>query len=187
MEREARQALNAEMERLAEINRIIRLRAMYDPVPAPIPLMPNNANMEEEREPDASQAAPVRRYGNGDRGKVNFRPSNNHSDEDEEREEEKPVKKRAPKRHRKIVRASRMNDQALRRLARRGGVKRISKAVLDAARDALKKFLTPIIYTATEIVKMKGRNTVTNTDMVYALKYHGRTLYGYSDQTVFTR
>ncbi|CAG8466276.1 7485_t:CDS:2 [Scutellospora calospora] len=56
---------------------------------------------------------------------------------------------------------------AIRRLARRGGVKRISGLIYEETRDAV---------TYTEHAK---RKTVTSLDVVYALKRQGRTLYGF--------
>ena len=68
---------------------------------------------------------------------------------------------------------------AIRRLARRGGVKRISGLIYEKTRGGLKVFLENVIrdaVTYTEHAKMK---TVTAMDVVYALKRQGRTLYGF--------
>ena len=89
---------------------------------------------------------------------------------------------------------------AIRRLARRGGVKRISGLIYEETRGVLKVFLENVSYlvifslrapkltdlydiqvirdsvTYTEHAK---RKTVTALDVVYALKRSGRTLYGF--------
>ena len=88
--------------------------------------------------------------------------------------------------------------QAIRRLARRGGVKRISGLIYEETRGVLKIFLENVSHpylilrytsrptfppqvirdsvTYTEHAK---RKTVTALDVVYALKRSGRTLYGF--------
>ena len=68
---------------------------------------------------------------------------------------------------------------AIRRLARRGGVRRISGLVYEEVRDVVKVFLTKVIEDAVEYTKHAQRQTVTALDVVYALKHSGRTLYGY--------
>lgn len=67
----------------------------------------------------------------------------------------------------------------LRRLARRGGVKRISGICYDETRGALKEYLTKIIKDAVVYTAHANRKTVTAGDVVYALKRNGKTLYGY--------
>ena len=68
---------------------------------------------------------------------------------------------------------------AIRRLARRGGVKRISFYIYEYSRDVLRTFLTGIIRDAVTYTEHAKRKTVTAMDVVYALKRHGRTLYGF--------
>ncbi|KAJ6516954.1 histone H4 [Mycena vitilis] len=68
---------------------------------------------------------------------------------------------------------------ALRRLARRGGVKRLSHTTYDDMRGALKIFLQGIIRDAVLYTEHGYRNTVTPLDVMYALKRSGRTLYGF--------
>ena len=67
---------------------------------------------------------------------------------------------------------------AIRRLARRGGVKRISGLIYDETRGCLKNFLTTTIRDAVTYTEHAKRKTVTTMDVVYALKRSGRTLYG---------
>ncbi|KAE8216071.1 hypothetical protein CF319_g8955 [Tilletia indica] len=68
---------------------------------------------------------------------------------------------------------------SIRRLARRGGVKRISAGVYDEARSVLHGFLTRLIADSIAYSDHAKRNTVTSLDVIYALKRQGRTLYGY--------
>jgi len=68
---------------------------------------------------------------------------------------------------------------AIRRLARRGGVKRISADIYAEARSILKNFLEIIIKDAVTYTEHSRRKTVSSVDIIYALKRHGKTLYGY--------
>jgi len=68
---------------------------------------------------------------------------------------------------------------AIRRLARRGGVKRISALIYDESRIVLKAFLESIIRDAVTYTEHARRKTVTALDVVYALKRQGRSLYGF--------
>ncbi|XP_041037778.1 histone H4-like [Carcharodon carcharias] len=81
------------------------------------------------------------------------------------------------KRHRKVLcdNIQGITKPAIRRLACRGGVKRISGLIYEETRGVLKVFLENVI-SDTEHAK---RKTVTAMDVVYALKRQGRTLYGF--------
>jgi histone H4 len=68
---------------------------------------------------------------------------------------------------------------AIRRLARRGGVKRISFYIYEYAREVLKAFLQGVVRDAITYTEHAKRKTVTAMDVVYALKRQGRTLYGF--------
>lgn len=68
---------------------------------------------------------------------------------------------------------------AIRRLARRGGVKRISGLIYDETRSVLKTFLDGVVRDAVTYTEHAKRKTVTAMDVVYALKRQGRTLYGF--------
>lgn len=65
----------------------------------------------------------------------------------------------------------------IRRLARQGGVKRMKPAVCDEMRDALKDFLTSVVGKAVTIMEYGRRRTVTEADILIALKHEGVTLY----------
>ena len=88
---------------------------------------------------------------------------------------------------------------AIRRLARRGGVKRISGLIYEETRGVLKIFLENVsphrlvrfVYSSSDLFNSQvirdsvtytehaKRKTVTSLDVVYALKRSGRTLYGF--------
>ena len=68
---------------------------------------------------------------------------------------------------------------AIRRLARRGGVKRISGLIYEETRGVLKVFLEGVIRDAVTYTEHAKRKTVTSLDVVYALKRQGRTIYGF--------
>ena len=87
------------------------------------------------------------------------------------------------KRHRKILRDSvyGITKAAIRRLARRGGVKRMSGLIYEETRGVLKVFLENIIGDASEYTKCANRKTITAMDVVYALKRQGKTIYGFNE------
>ncbi|TRY68642.1 hypothetical protein TCAL_17451 [Tigriopus californicus] len=89
----------------------------------------------------------------------------------------KGLGKGGAKRHRKVH--SRITKPAIRRLARRGGVKRISGLIYEETRGVLKVFLENVIRDAVTYTEHAKRKTVTAMDVVYALKRQGRTLYGF--------
>ncbi|OAO13969.1 histone H4 [Blastocystis sp. ATCC 50177/Nand II] len=95
--------------------------------------------------------------------------------------EEKGLGKGGAKRHRKVMRDNILGitKPAIRRLARRGGVKRISGLIYDETRSVLKTFLDGVVRDAVTYTEHAKRKTVTAMDVVYALKRQGRTLYGY--------
>ena len=68
---------------------------------------------------------------------------------------------------------------AIRRLARRGGVKRISSLIYEETRNVLRSFLENVIRHSVTYTEHAKRKTVTALDVVYALKRQGRTLYGF--------
>ena len=66
---------------------------------------------------------------------------------------------------------------AIRRLARRGGVKRISADIYEETRLNLKLFLQSILQDICAVVEMCKRKTVCTSDVVWALYRQGRTIY----------
>jgi histone H4 len=93
----------------------------------------------------------------------------------------KGLGKGGAKRHRKVLRDNiqGITKPAIRRLARRGGVKRISGLIYEETRGVLKVFLENVIRDAVTYTEHARRKTVTAMDVVYALKRQGRTLYGF--------
>ena len=83
--------------------------------------------------------------------------------------------------HRKAIKdaINGITKPALRRLARRGGVKRISGQIYDECRDALRSFLDRVLRDATTYTEHGHRKTVTTMDVIYALKRNGSTIYGF--------
>ncbi|XP_035665439.1 histone H3.3-like type 1 [Branchiostoma floridae] len=63
---------------------------------------------------------------------------------------------------------------AIRRLARRGGVKRISGLIYEETRGVLKVFLENVIRDAVTYTEHAKRKTVTALDVVYAFKREAR-------------
>ncbi|KAK6969520.1 histone-fold-containing protein [Favolaschia claudopus] len=85
------------------------------------------------------------------------------------------------KRHRKVLRDTiqSITKPDIRRLARRGGVKRMSGLIYEETRKVLKLFLENVIRDSVMYTDHAKRKTVTALDVVYALKRSGRTLYGF--------
>ena len=85
------------------------------------------------------------------------------------------------KRYRKNIRDNihGITKPAIRRLARRGGVKRISGLVDEEIRSVLKVFLESLVENSRTYAEHARRKTITLTDVVYALKRMGITLYGF--------
>ncbi|KAI9171081.1 histone H4 [Paramyrothecium foliicola] len=91
----------------------------------------------------------------------------------------------AAKRHRKIARdtISGITAPAIRRMARRGGVKRISKMIYEDARTALKERLQEILRLCVLYVDHRKAKTVTVQDVIYSLRTLGRPIYGFDPET----
>lgn len=85
------------------------------------------------------------------------------------------------KRIKKLVRGSTpVTRGAIRRLARRGGAKRLSSLIYDDVRGCLKGFVERVVRDATAYTEHAKRKTVTAGDVVNSLKKSGRMLYGYA-------
>ena len=93
----------------------------------------------------------------------------------------KGLGKAGMKRHRKVLRDNiqGITKPAIRRLARRGGVKRISGLMYEETRSVLKTFLEALLRDVILYTHHANRMTVTSMDVVMALKRQGRTLYGF--------
>ena len=68
---------------------------------------------------------------------------------------------------------------AIRRLARRGGVRRLSGLIHDEVRQTLKGFVERTVSAAVAYTEHARKRTVTTGAVVAALKKNGRMLYGY--------
>jgi histone H4 len=110
------------------------------------------------------------------------------SDAREKKFKPESMGKDGPKRDRKVFGRFRqvlrdniqgITKPAIRRLARRGGVKRISGDIYEETRSVLKVFLENVIRDVLIYIEHGCRRTITATDVVYALKRHGHTLYGF--------
>lgn len=85
--------------------------------------------------------------------------------------------KRHGKKNKEAIQGITKND--IRRLARRGGVKRLSVLMHEETRGVLLVFLEDIIRDSIAFTEHARRKTVTAMDVVYALKRQGRALYGF--------
>jgi histone H4 len=87
----------------------------------------------------------------------------------------------AGKRVKKILRsnASSVSAGSIRRLARRGGVKRIAAPVYGEVRDVLRRFVDGVVRDATAFTEHGKRRTVSVQDIVAALRKRGRAIYGF--------
>jgi histone H4 len=88
----------------------------------------------------------------------------------------------ATKRQKKVVseNSKSVTKGSIRRLARRGGCKRISGEIYDEVRKTLKSFVEGVVRDATAYTEHAKRKTVTALDVVNALRKRGKTLYGYA-------
>ena len=92
-------------------------------------------------------------------------------------------------RHRKVLRnhMEGITKSDIRRCARRGGVKRISSDVYPEVRSILKSFLQRIVLTAVTYTEHARRKTVNVYDVIHALKWEGRPMYGFVIQPTYTK
>merc|ERR1712060_387744 len=92
-----------------------------------------------------------------------------------------PVGKGGANRTRKVLRDNiqGITKPAIRRLARRGGGKRIRGLIYEETRGVLKTFLENTLRDSITYTEHARRKTVTALDIVYALKRQGRTIYGF--------
>lgn len=87
------------------------------------------------------------------------------------------------KRHKKMLRNNieGITKGSIRRLSRRGGVKRIGSKCYDTTRDVLSEFVRNMVHDAVCYVEYRGAMTVTAQDILMALKRRGATMYGALD------
>lgn len=85
------------------------------------------------------------------------------------------------RRHKKVLRdtVQGITRNDIRRLARRGGVVRMSAGIYEHTRHYLSMFLSDTIKDAFMYCDHAKRKTISALDIVYALKRNGRKLYGF--------
>ncbi|KAK6332329.1 hypothetical protein TWF696_003047 [Orbilia brochopaga] len=76
-----------------------------------------------------------------------------------------------------------VTQPAIRRMARRGGVKRISAGIYDAVRVILKARLEKLVRDCVMYCEHARRRTVTVSDVIFALKVNGTPIYGFDPAT----
>ncbi|PNY27655.1 Histone H4 [Tolypocladium capitatum] len=86
-------------------------------------------------------------------------------------------------RHRKIIRDTILGVTFHRRLARRGGVKRISTGIYPEIRSALKARLEMILRTCVIFVEHRNAKTITTNDVIHSLRRIGQPVYGFDPDT----
>ncbi|KAI6225643.1 Histone H4 family and Histone core domain and Histone-fold domain-containing protein [Aphelenchoides besseyi] len=93
----------------------------------------------------------------------------------------RPTGRGSGRRKRKVLRDNLqgITKPAIRRLARRGSLKRIFRLVYEETRSVLKSFLENVIRDAVSYCEHGKRKTITAMDIVFALKRQGRILYGF--------
>lgn len=67
---------------------------------------------------------------------------------------------------------------AIRRLARRGGVKRISATIYDIVQEEIGLCLESLVYNAMVRTEHARRKTVVLDDVLQSFRFHGINLYG---------
>lgn len=87
--------------------------------------------------------------------------------------------KHTVKHSQKVVSTGNVTNGAIRRLARRGGVKRIAFASHAHVRDYIDDFLGKVVRDSLTYAEHRKAMTITAMDVVYALKKSGRVIYGY--------
>jgi histone H4 len=73
-------------------------------------------------------------------------------------------------RHKLKVQKGNVTNNDMRRLARRGGVRRISTNVMAPMRATFEAYLKEIVRRSIEITKCDGRKTIQGMDVVFAAK-----------------
>jgi histone H4 len=70
---------------------------------------------------------------------------------------------------------------AIRRLARRAGIKRISGLTYESVRSLTKRFLERVVKDALTYTDHANRKTMSVRDALYAIRKNGQILYGFSE------
>lgn len=78
---------------------------------------------------------------------------------------------------RTVEKNSTLAKPAVKRLARRAGIKRMSGETFDTVRDQLDVFITKIVKDCMLYMNHGRRKTVTSGDVLCALAHNGRKMY----------
>ena len=91
------------------------------------------------------------------------------------------AKGQTSKRVKKVLKenANGVTRGSIKRLARRGGIKRISGLLYDEVRAVLNAFVDNVVLGATAYAEHAHRKTVSSADVVNSLRRSGKQLYGY--------
>ena len=84
-----------------------------------------------------------------------------------------------PKRSLGDLFGSALSKPSVKRLARRGGIKRISGLIQSESHNCLNGFLETVLHRALIYTEHRRAKTLTPLDVVYALKGAGVSLYGF--------
>ena len=87
----------------------------------------------------------------------------------------KPTPKRAPAK----ATPKAFTSSAMRRIARRGGVKRLARLTYEEVRGVVHDFVKKLVSDAMVFTEHRRASTVVAMDVVHALKRQGRQIYGY--------
>jgi len=76
-------------------------------------------------------------------------------------------------------RPTEITKPSIRRLARRGGVKRISVFIYNDVKHMLSEFLKKMLRDISIYTEHARRKTISTMDVIYALKRNNRVIYGF--------
>lgn len=76
---------------------------------------------------------------------------------------------------------TRITKSAIRRLARRGGIKRISGLLYQTVRESMREFMTANLQDALAYTEHSRRKTLMTKDIIHALQRRGHSMYGFGD------
>ncbi len=85
------------------------------------------------------------------------------------------------KRLKKVVKDSvrGVTQPAIRRLARRAGIKRVSGLLYTEVRGVLRSFVENVVRDSIAFTECARRKSVQPSDVVHALRRRGKAIYGY--------
>lgn len=83
------------------------------------------------------------------------------------------------KTHKPLSPTTMITKPALRRIARRGGITRVSSDSYEVMNSALLSYLRTLLSKANTHVEHGKRKTVSVTDVAYALKHMGTRIMGF--------